>query len=144
MSSSRSGGNDLSTYGPTTLPLANICSFELNGIRLVNHNAAGILFQQLTSLTRLALHDDVHNILGLLSAPVPASQILHLPLLQELHCKDVDPEILLNVVTSRAGAQALVPLKQVTLELARSSAPLAGSPTHTCLTRAGIKVHNRV
>lgn len=90
------------------------------------------------------MHDDVHNILGLLNAPAPTSQLLHLPLLQELHCEDVDLEILLNVVTSHAGTEALVLLKKVTLELAHSSTLSTNSLTHTCLTSTGVEAHNSI
>jgi hypothetical protein len=139
----RGVGSDLPRYGPSTLPLAKIRSFELHGIRVVNPDAVIIFFRQLTSLTRLILYDDVNSILGLLAVPIVGSQPFLLPFLQELRCQDMDPEILLNVVTSRAGADALVPLKKVSLEFARTSSLDAGSLAHTRLVSAGIEVYGK-
>jgi hypothetical protein len=140
----RSGGSDLPSYGPSTLPLTRIRSFELHGIRLVNPDAVRILFRQLTSLTRLTLYDNVNSILGLLGFPIAVSQPILLPLLQELRCQDMDPEILLNVVTSRAGANAPSSLTKVSLEFARTSALEVGSLAHTRLVSSGIEVYGRV
>jgi len=136
------GRTDLSTYRRTTLPLAKIRTFQLNGIRLVDHDAVGIFFQQFISLTRLALYNDADNILGLLGAPIATSQLFLLPLLQELRCQDMDPEILVNVVTSRLGADAIAPLEKVSLEFVRSSALSTGSPTQIRLISAGIDVYS--
>ena len=137
-------GSDLPRYGPTTLPLDKIRSFELHGIRLINPDAVRMFFQRLTSLTKLTLYDDVNSILELLGVPIVASQPILLPLLQELRCQDMDPEILLNVVTSRAGANALIPRTKVSLEFARTPPLEAGSLAHTRLVRAGIEVYGRV
>ena len=140
----RNTGSDLPSYGPSTLPLTKIHSFELHGIRLDNPDAVRILFRQLTSLTRLTLYDNVNSILGLLGAPIAVSQPILLPLLQELRCQDMDPEILLNVVTSRAGANTPSSLTKVSLEFARTSALEVGSLAHTRLVSAGIDVYGRV
>ena len=134
-------GSDLTKYGPSTVPLANIRSFELHGIRLVNPDAVRIFFRRFTSLTRLTLYDDVNSILGLLGVPVTGSQSLLFPLLQELRCQDMDPEILLNVVTSRAGSDSFIPLQKVSLELARTSSLDTGSLAHARLVSAGIEVY---
>ncbi|KIM47208.1 hypothetical protein M413DRAFT_271167 [Hebeloma cylindrosporum] len=141
----RAEGNDLSRYGPSTLPLANIHSLELHGIRLVNSAAVEYFFRRLTSLTRLTLYDDVNNVLRVLGVPIGgASQPLPLlPLLEEIRCQDMDADVLLNVVTSRASADSLLSLKKVSLEFARTSALEAGSLAHTRLVSAGIEVFGR-
>ena len=139
----RGDGSDLSRYGPLTFPLANIRSFELHGIQHVtNPDAVRIIFQRLTSLTKLTLYNDVNSILELLGVPIAGSQPFLLPLLQELRCQDMDPEILLNVVTSREGSDALVPLNKVGFEFtSRTSALTAGSLVYTRLVSAGIEVY---
>ena len=140
-SMTRGGGSDLSRYGPSTFPLPNIRSFELHGIQHVNPDSVRIIFKWLTSLTKLTLCDDVNSILALLGVTVGGSQPSLLPLLQELRCQDMDPEILLNVVTSRAGSDMLVPLKKVSFEFTNRTSALAGSLVHTRLVSAGIDVY---
>jgi len=89
----------------------------------------------------LTLYDDVNSILGLLGVPITVSQPTLLPRLQELHCQNMDPEILLNVVDSRAGANAPIPLTEVSLMFDRTSE--AESLALTRLGSAGIKVYAR-
>jgi len=142
------------TYQPsadnTGLPLHRVRILELHGVD-TNRRTFSRFLQQLTSLHRLGCYNiDDHIVRALISEETsdfpPTQQLFErhwvCPVLAELHCQDVDPETVLDVVSSRALTHFVFDLGNVMVEFRRNSAPSSGSTIHTRLVDAGVIVAN--
>ena len=127
------------------LPLNRIRSMEFHGVDM-NRRTFSRFLQQLTSLHHLGcynINDDTVRALisGTLDLP-PTQQLCArnwvCPFLAELHCQDVDPETILDIVLSRASTNFVFDLRKVIVEFGRNRAPLLGSTIHTRLVNAGV------
>jgi F-box-like len=131
----------------TRLPLNRIRIMEFHGVD-TNRKTFSDFLQQLTSLHRLGCYnidDDIVRALVSSEESIdcpPTRQLLEknwvCPLLAELHCQDVDPETILDIISSRASTNFVFDLRKVILEFRRSSAPSPGSTIHTRLVNAGV------
>ena len=131
------------------LPLNRIRIMEFHGVD-TNRKTFSDFLQQLTSLHHLGCYnidDDIVRALICESESLdlpPTRQHLEknwvCPLLTELHCQDVDPETILEIVSSRASTNFVFDLQKVTLEFRRSSAPSPGSSMLTRLVNAGVVI----
>ena len=129
----------------TRLPLNRIRIMEFHGVD-TNRKTFLDFLQQLTSLHHLSCYnidaDIVRALIPESSDFPPTRQLLEqnwvCPLLVELHCQDVDPETILDVVSSRASTNFVFDLKKVIVEFRRNSAPSPGSIIHTKLIDAGV------
>lgn len=127
------------------LPLNRIRVMEFHGVD-TNRKTFSDFLQQLTSLHHLRCYNiDDDIVRALISESLdfpPTRQVLEknwvCPLLAELHCQDVDPETILDIVSSRASTNFVFDLRKVIVEFRRSSAPLPGSTIHTKLVNAGV------
>jgi hypothetical protein len=135
------------TYHSTRLPLNRIRIMEFHGVD-TNKKKFSDFLQQLTSLHHLGCYnidDDIVRALisdsESLDLP-PTRQLLEknwvCPLLSELHCQDVDPETILDIVASRASTNFVFDLRKVIVEFRRSAEPSPGSTIHTRLVNAGV------
>lgn len=100
------------------------------------------------SISKLSLHNmpnDVLQSLDILSAETRTTGPEYIcQALRELHCQDVDPEVLIAVVRSRKGHAGLQSLEKVSLEFTRRSAPNFFSSTYRELADLGVVVMQRV
>ncbi|KAF8797492.1 hypothetical protein BYT27DRAFT_7125491 [Phlegmacium glaucopus] len=130
----------------TRLPLHQIRTIEFHGID-TNIGTFSRFLQQLTSLHHLGCYDiddDIVRVLISGTSDFPPTQQLFeswvCPMLAELHCQDVDPETVLDVVSSRVLTNYIVDLRKVIAEFGRNSAPSSGSTIHTRLVDAGVVI----
>ena len=129
----------------TRLPLNRIRIMEFHGVD-TNRKTFFDFLQQLTSLHHLGCYNiDDDIVRALISESLdfpPTRQLLEknwvCPLLDELHCQDVDPETILEVISSRASTNFVSDLQKVIVEFRRNSAPSPGSAIHTRLVNAGV------
>ena len=130
------------------LPLNRIRIMEFHGVD-TNRKTFSDFLQLLTSLHHLGCYnidDDVVKALisesDSLDFPPTQQRLLEkkwvCPLLTELHCQDVDPETILDIISSRSSTNFVLDLQKVILEFRRSSAPSPGSTIHTRLVNAGV------
>ena len=133
------------------LPLNRIRIMEFHGVD-TNRKTFSNFLQQLTSLHHLVCYNIDDDILRALISPdsnskspsnfPPTRQHLEknwiCPLLAELHCQDVDPETILDIISSRALTNFVFDLRKVVVEFRRNSAPSPGSAIHTRLVDAGV------
>ncbi|KAF8956240.1 hypothetical protein BDZ97DRAFT_201055 [Flammula alnicola] len=129
-------------------PLHRLHSVELHGTRCRAAEMASF-FHRLASLIRLGFYDTSDDLLCLL---IPPSNIYHqgdmgqgslCPQLRELHCQDMDPDAVINVLSSRAAMRSLPPLQKASIDFVRKSSPSLDSPTHTRLINAGIEIQGK-
>ena len=133
------------SFHSTRLPLNQIRLMEFHGVD-TNRKTFSDFLRQLTSLNHLGFYnidDDIVRALIPESSDFPPTQQLLekdwvCPLLSELHCQDVDPETILDIVSSRASTNFDFDLQKVTVEFRRDSAPSPGSTIHTRLVNAGV------
>ena len=133
------------SFYSTRLPLSRIRVMELHGVD-TNRKTFSDFLQQLTSLHHLGFYNIDDEIVRALIPESfdfpPTQQLLEknwvCPLLAELHCQDVDPETILDIVSSRASTNFVFDLQKVIVEYRRSSAPSPGSTIHTRLVNAGV------
>ena len=131
----------------TRLPLNRIRIMEFHGVDMDRKTFLDFL-QQLTSLHHLGCYNIDDDILKALISESsafpgpPTRQFLEknwvCPLLAELRCQDVDPETILDIVSSRALTNFVFDLRKVIVEFRRNSAPSPGSIIHTRLINAGV------
>ncbi|KAF6758919.1 hypothetical protein DFP72DRAFT_988900 [Ephemerocybe angulata] len=62
------------------------------------------------------------------------------PALEELYCQDSDPAVLMELVAERAIIGSVPPLRDVTLEYARTSRPHPDSHDYDGLVKTGIRI----
>ena len=136
----------ISIHISTRLPLNRIRIMEFHGVD-TNRKTFSDFLQQLTSLHHLGCYNIDDDIVRALIPDQdfllpPTRQLLEknwvCPLLAELHCQDVDPETILDVVSSRASTNFVFDLRKVIVEFRRNSAPSPGSAIHTRLIDAGV------
>jgi hypothetical protein len=129
----------------TRLPLNRIRIMEFHGVD-TNRKTFSDFLQQLTSLHHLGCYniddDIVRALISESSDFPPTRQFLEknwvCPLLAELHCQDVDPETILDIVSSRASTNFVFDLRKVIMEFRRNPAPSPGSTIHARLVNAGV------
>ena len=135
------------TYQRLLLPLNRIRIMEFHGVD-TNRKTFSRFLQQLPSLHHLGCYNIDDDIVKALISESSASdfpptrQLLEknwvCPLLAELHCQDVDPETILDIVSSRALTNFVFDLRKVIVEFRRISAPSPGSTIHTRLVNSGV------
>jgi len=127
------------------LPLNRIRIMEFHGID-TNKETFSRFLQQLTSLHHLGCYNiDDDIVKGLIpgTSDFPPTQ-QHFernwvcPFLAELHCQDVDPDTVLDIVSSRASTNFAFDLRKVILEFGRNSPPSPGSVIHSRLVNSGV------
>ena len=143
----------LEWFNTTYQTSANSNRFPLNRIRIMefhdvdtNRATFSRFLQQLTSLHHLGCYnidDDIVRALISRTSDFPPTQQLFernwvCPVLAELHCQDVDPETVLDIVESRALTNFVLDLRKVIVEFGRKSAPSPSSAVYTRLINAGV------
>jgi hypothetical protein len=129
----------------TRLPLNRIRIMEFHGVDM-NRGTFSRFLQQLTSLHHLGCYniDDgvVRALISETSEFPPTQQVYEgtwvCPFLAELHCQDVDPETILDIISSRASTNFVIDLRKVVVDFGRNSVPSPGSTIHTRLLNAGV------
>lgn len=129
------------------LPLNRIRIMEFHDVD-TNRKTFSDFLQQLTSLHHLGCYNIDDGIIRALISESsssdfpPTRQLLEknwvCPLLAELHCQDVDPETILDIISSRASTNFVLDLRKVVIEFRRTSAPSPGSSIHARLVNAGV------
>ncbi|KAF9482966.1 hypothetical protein BDN70DRAFT_828342 [Pholiota conissans] len=117
------------------LPIHQLQSLEIHSI-CSDERVMASFFQESASLKRLGLFDVPTNFLALFL--LQKDTVALCPQLQELYCQDMDPAIVLEVVSSRISVGGL--LKKATADFLREPRPSTGSIVDQKLRKLGINI----